>query len=243
MTRALLGTPSKILSGSIAVATLVASAIVTLGAQAPGRNARPCVPPSSSSPLRSPQLMPSDAGSKRPDFVEFRRALLQAATRKDTAAVLAVVHPQARVSFDGSGGPAAFKSLHIDDPVDDFWTEFPAILRMGGRFRTPTEFDAPYTFANWPEGVESFECLAVIGTGVRLREKATTRSRPLAVLNFDIVQHLIDGAPVAGWEHVATADGVRGFVSSRYLRSPIDHRAMFAYQDGRWWLMAYLAGD
>ena len=230
-------------SDVIAVAALVAGAVATLGAQAPARNVRPCVPPSASSPLRSPRLLPSDAGSTRPDFVEFRRELLQAATRKDTAAVLAVVHPEARVSFDGSGGPTAFKSLHIDDPDEDFWTEFPAILRMGGRFRTPTEFDAPYTFANWPDGVESFECLAVIGTGVRLRQNPTTRSRPLAVLSYDIVQQLIDDAPVAGWEHVVTADGVRGFVSSRYLRSPIDHRAMFAYQDGRWWLMAYLAGD
>jgi hypothetical protein len=57
------------------------------------------------------------------------------------------------------------------------------------------------------------------------------------------VQQLIDAAPVAGWEHVTTPDGRSGFVSARYLRSPIDHRAMFAYQDGRWWLMAYLAGD
>ena len=179
----------------------------------------------------------------RPDFVEFRRVLLQAAVRKDLAAVLAVVHPQARVSFDGSGGPAAFKRLHVDDPDEDFWTDFPVILRMGGRFRTPTEFDAPYTFADWPDGVESFECLAVIGTGVRLREKPTTRSRPLTVLGYDIVQQLIDAAPVAGWEHVATADGLRGYVSTRYLRSPIDHRAMFEHQDGRWWLMAYVAGD
>ena len=239
MTRAL----STTLSGWITVAALVAAALVTLGAQAPGRNASPCVPPSPSSPARSQRLMPRDEASTRPDFVEFRRVLLQAATRKDTAAVLASVHPDARVSFGDSGGPAAFKSLHIDDPDEDFWTEFPAILRMGGRFRTPTEFDAPYTFADWPDGVESFECLAVIGTGVRLREKPTTQSRPLAVLSYDIVQHLIDERPVAGWEHVATADGVRGFVSSRYLRSPIDHRAMFAYQDDRWWLMAYLAGD
>jgi hypothetical protein len=232
------------LSTSFAAAALVAGVVVTPGAQAPGREVRrPCVPRSSSNAARPPRLLPHDDASRRPDFVEFRRMLLQAALRKDIAAILAVVHRDARVSFDGSAGPAAFKSLHVDDPDEEFWTEFPAILRMGGRFRTPTEFDAPYTFANWPDGVESFECLAVIGTGVRLREKPTTRSQPLAVLSYDIVQQLIDAAPVAGWEHVTTPDGISGFVASRYLRSPIDHRAMFAYQDGRWWLMAYLAGD
>jgi len=34
-----------------------------------------------------------------------------------------------------------------------------------------------------------------------------------------------------------------GFVASRYVRSPVDHRAIFSFRDGRWWLMAYVAGD
>lgn len=199
-----------------------------------------CVPAAGRSAARLP---PSDEGPRRADLVRFRQDLLDATRRKDVAAVLAAVHPEARVSFDGAGGPAAFKSYHIDNPDEDFWADFAAVLRMGGRFRTPDDFDTPYTFANWPDGADGFECLAVIGTNVRLREQPTTQSRVLAVLNYDLVQRVLDNTPTQGWAQVTTVGGHTGFVASRYLRSPIDHRALLEFRDGRWWLMAYISGD
>jgi hypothetical protein len=230
-------------AGAAVAVILSGAAAGTAFGQAPPREPRPCVVKSSTGQPVTPRLAPRDDGPRRPDFEAFRRTLLGAVARKDADAVLAVVHTKARVSFDGAGGPAAFKSYHMDNPEEDFWTEFAAILRMGGRFRTSDEFDAPYTFAFWPDGTDSFECLAAIGTSVRLRERPTTESRALAVLNYDIVQRVLGDAPVPGWERVEIANGRRGFVASRYLRSPVDHRAMFAFEDDRWWLMAYIAGD
>lgn len=226
----------------------VAACVITSTAGAFAQAAAPddrflCSARSSSSQPVAGRIVPRDEGARRSNFVEFRRGLLEAVERKDAAAVLAVVHPRARVSFDGAGGPEAFKSYHMDNPEEDFWTEFTWILRMGGRFRTPTEFDAPYTFAFWPDGADGFECLAVLGTGVRLRERPTTESPVLTVLSHDIVERVLEDKPVPGWQEVVTADGRTGFVASRYLRSPIDHRAMFSYEDGRWWLMAYISGD
>ena len=198
--------------------------------------------PAPSQPVAG-RLRPRDEAPLRVDFVAFRRRLLDAVERKDSRAVLSAVHPQARVSFDGAAGPEAFTTHHMNNPEEDFWSEFAVVLRSGGRFRTPTAFDAPYVFADWPDSADGFECLAVTGTGVRLRQQPTTQSPVTATLSYDIVQRVLESQPVSGWQGVMTAGGRRGFIASQYLRSPIDHRATFAYADGQWWLMAYLAGD
>jgi hypothetical protein len=239
-------------TGHVAAVLVFMSSGVVGVAQAP-REVNPCVRAAGASDPSLPltitvpgagvRLIPRDEGPQRPDFVDFRQTLSMAAGRRDVAAVLAAVHPTARVAFDGSAGPDAFKKLHIDSPDEDFWSDFAAILSMGGRFRTPDEFDAPYVFAFWPEDLDPFECLAVTGAGVRLRERPTTQSRVLASLTYDIVQRAREDDPTPGWQRVRNADARAGFIASRYLRSPVDHRAMFSFQGGRWWLMAYLAGD
>ena len=39
------------------------------------------------------------------------------------------------------------------------------------------------------------------------------------------------------------AGGSLGYVRSRSVRSPIDHRAIFSRRDGRWWMITFIAGD
>ena len=68
-----------------------------------------------------------------------------------------MVHPTVKVAFDGSDGIEAFKESHLNNPKEDFWTEFGQILSLGGRFRTPDSFDAPYTFSDWPDDFDAFE--------------------------------------------------------------------------------------
>lgn len=163
--------------------------------------------------------------------------------RKDEAAVLAVVDPGVRIGFGDSGGAQGFKAQVIDNRAEDFWREFGRTLRLGGRFRTNDAFDAPYTFSAWPENLDSFECLAIIGSRVRLREVARLDARVVAHLDFAIVRATPAEVETPGWRGVQLADGRAGFVSSQYLRSPIDRRALFQFHDGRWWLMAYVDGD
>jgi len=202
-------------------------------------SSRPCVD-KTGRPLK---VLFHDDGDRRADFNEFRRRLREAASRRDIAAVTATLHPEIQVDFGGSAGPAAFKQMHIDNPDEDFWTEFAEILAMGGRFSTPDTFAAPYAFTEFPDGIDSFECLVVLGSNIRLRERPAADALVLAVLDRDVVQESPDDNPVAGWRRVETADGVTGFVASRYLRSPIDHRAIFSFRNGRWWLTVYVAGD
>jgi hypothetical protein len=185
-----------------------------------------------------------DEAERRPDFLEFRRRLQDAVVRRDAAAILGIVHRNVRVSFGGANGIEAFRKEHLENRDSDFWEEFAKILRLGGRFRREDSFDAPYTFSAWPGDLDSFECLVVVGTRVRARAAPGLNARILTALDFAIVRALPpEGAPTPGWRRVQLADGRIGYMASQYVRSPIDHRALFQLQDGRWWLMAYVAGD
>jgi hypothetical protein len=220
---------------------IVATLLLPSVSAAQGRPVvNPCVAPGS---RVAPILRPVDEASRRNDFVEFRRRLQDAVARKDEAAVLAGVDPGVRIGFGDSGGAQGFKAQVIDNRAEDFWREFGTILRLGGRFRTNDAFDAPYTFSAWPENLDSFECLAIIGSRVRLREAARLDARVVAHLDFAIVLATPAEVETPGWRGVKLADGRVGFVSSQYLRSPIDHRALFQFHDERWWLMAYVDGD
>ena len=226
----------KFLSVAIAATLFIPS---TTAAQGRPR-IDPCVAPGS---RIAPTLRPVDEAAQRTDFVEFRRRLQDAVARKDEAAVLAVVDPGVRIGFGDSGGAKDFKSQVIDNRDEDFWRELGTILRLGGRFRTNDAFDAPYTFSAWPENLDSFECLAITGTRVRVRESPRLDARIVTHLDFEIVRATPGEAETRGWRGVQLADGRVGFVSSQYTRGPIDRRALFQFHDGRWWLMAYVAGD
>jgi hypothetical protein len=204
----------------------------------PGRN--PCLGPDG---RVAPTLRPVDEAARRPDFVDFRRRLRDAVARKDEAAILANVDPGVRISFDDSGGREAFKKDVIEDRDEDFWLEFATILRLGGRFRESDAFDAPYTFSAWPDEFDSYECAAITGSRVRVRAKPGLDGRIMTELDYAIVRANRGNVETPGWMGVQLPDGRTGFVSSQYVRGPIDRRALFQFHDGRWWLMAYVAGD
>jgi hypothetical protein len=222
----------------VAIAATLFVPAATVAQPHPAANG--CVAPGSRG---APTLRPVDEAARRPDFVDFRRRLERAVARRDEAAVLAIVDPGVRIGFGDAGGVQSFKTQIIDNRDEDFWRELGTILRLGGRFRTNDAFDAPYTFSAWPEDLDSFECLAIIGTRVRLRAAPRLDARIVTHLDFAIVHATPGEVETPGWRAVQLADGRAGFVSSRYTRRPIDRRALFQFRDGRWWLTAYIDGD
>lgn len=194
------------------------------------------------SSLTGPQLKPRDDGFRRPDFAAFRRQLQDAAARKDEEAVLRIVDPGVRVDFGDGGGLDAFKR-RMHAPGENFWEELTRVLNLGGRFRTADAFDAPYVYSDWPDGFDAFACAAVVGSGVRLRASPDIVARPLTTVDFAIVKLFPKEPAATNWRRVALAGGLTGFIASRYVRSPIDSRALFEFKDGRWWLVAFVAGD
>jgi hypothetical protein len=199
----------------------------------------PCVSPTA--PRTGVSLRPVDQAAMQPDFFTFRARLQAAIAGRDDAALLAAVDPGIRLSFGDDNGLDELRK-QLRDPKSTLWTELATVLALGGTFTSATSFTAPYVFAAWPGGLDSFECAAVIGERVRVRTTAEADSAVVGSVSYEIVQVLPavhEGEPV----HVRLANGVTGFVAAPFLRSPIDRRAIFERAGGRWVMRAFVAGD
>lgn len=201
------------------------------------RSTTACVQPGH----RNPQLLPVDEGSSRPGFRAYRARLQAAVTARDVGAVMKEVDPGVRLGFDAAGGIDRFTTLLAERP--ELWDELRVVLRLGGSFSSPAAFEAPYVFAEWPDRFDSFECAAITGRNVRLRSAPRLDAPIVAVTTHSIVQLLDRNADGKEWSRVRLGDGRTGYVWRAYVRSPIDHRALFNLSDGRWRMTAFVAGD
>jgi len=218
------------------ISAMVLAVALQGAARTPAVN--PCVLPSA--PRAAVTLRPIDQAVMQPDFFTFRARLQAAIAARDEAALLAGVDPAIQLSFGGDDGIEELKK-QLRDPKGTMWTELGAALALGGAFTSPTTFTAPYVFAVWPEGVDSFECVAVLGDRVRVRQTLAADSTVVGTASYEIVQRIpLDrDEPV----RVRLASGVTGFVAAPFVRSPVDYRAIFERVGGRWVIRAFVAGD
>ena len=209
--------------------------VLAAALQAPGRApANPC----GAQPVR---LLPVDQAETQPDFFTFRARLQAAIARRDEAAVIAAADPGIRTSFGDDEGAATLRAK-LRDPEGTIWADLAAALALGGTFQSPDSFAAPYVFAAWPERLDSFECGAVVGDRVRVRASAEPGSAVVASVSYEIVQ-VLPAQRSAASTHVRLRRGVTGFIATPFVRSPIEHRAIFQKTAGQWRLTAFVAGD
>lgn len=197
------------------------------------------------------KLLPIDEAARDPAFFVFRARLQEAVARHDAAAVLDAADPNIKVGFGGKDGLAAFREKWKlqDGDKSPLWAELGLVLSLGGGFRSPSSFEAPYVFSRWPEAHDAFEHVAVLGTDVRVRAEPRADSKILAALSFDIVRLSQAGrsrltpAQMKEWTAVELQGGRTGYVASRYVRSSVGYRALFNKINGRWRMTALVAGD
>jgi hypothetical protein len=189
------------------------------------------------------KLLPTDEAARDPEFFAFRAQLQAAVARHDTEAVLVAVHPSIKNTFGGDDGIEAFRRIWKLPAADSrLWDELGTVLAFGGAFQEGGLFAAPYVFGRWPGQFDSFEHVAVLGKNVRVRAEPSLNGRILTALSFDVVQ-LAAPDTDSEWMRIKLRDGRTGYISSRYVRSPVDYRALFNKIDGRWWMTAFVAGD
>lgn len=196
-------------------------------------------------------LEPVDEAAADPSFLVFRARLLEAAAARDTAFVLSVLHPDVKVSFGGDDGVAGFRRMWLSDlrPAgnDDLWTTLTRTLALGSTYRRAEDgtrtATAPYVFGAWPDTLDGFTHLAVVGERVRVRAAPRPDAETLATLSYHVVPTLYDPGLPAGWRRVTLADERVGYVAAEYLRSPIDFRLGFVRDGARWRIRYFVAGD
>lgn len=192
-------------------------------------------------------LLPVDEGERDPGFATFRNALLAAAAAQDTAAILAVTHPDIRVSFGADNGIAAFRGKWFSGAPDrDFFVELRAVLELGGTFRGDSQFVAPYVFALWPEHLDGFTHVAVTDADVSVRaapldDAAVLHTVSYAIFPLDDRHELADA--LSDWTVIDRGQDTPGFIATPDVRSPLHYRAFFQRQGGEWRMNLFIAGD
>ena len=197
------------------------------------------------SPLAAQQpFLPVDEASTRPDFFSFRAQLQRSIARHDTAALLAIVHPQIRNSFGDNNGIDEFRRMWNIGGVDsEIWDVLGTVLGLGGSFEDNDTFVAPYVFSRWPGKFDAFEHVALIGANVRVRAQPNADAPVIATMSFAILAVARPEADVEGWTAVRVEGNRTGYIASQFVRRPIDYRAIFRYEGRQWKLVTLVAGD
>lgn len=196
-------------------------------------------------------VLPVDEGKKDASFAAFRQKLIEAVKKQDVKFILNIIDRNIKNSFGGSGGIEEFKeSWKIDDPKSEFWNEMQAVVSNGGVFSNKYTFAAPYSFEKFPEDLDAFEHQVIFGSNINLRSKPESSSKLIAQLSYNVVKVDYEKSVKDKtdeekylWLRVETLGGKKGFVSAKYVRSPIDYRAIFERKNGRWKMTAFIAGD
>jgi hypothetical protein len=205
---------------------------------------QPAVTAADAPAVRGPRLLPVDEASNDPGFAKFREDLLAAARDGNIEAIVAMSDPGIRTTFGGGGGAADLRRM-LGEP--GMLADLEQLLTLGGSFRgegARQSFWAPYVYSSWPDEHDPYESLAVIGESVPLLPGPDASAKPLATLSYDIVTRAkTPDAPSKDFIEVQTADGKRGWVPSRSLRSHIGYRAGFSKSGDKWRMDALVAGD
>lgn len=186
----------------------------------------------------------TDQCSSDPDFADYRRRLERAVRARDPAALRALVSPDIKVDFGGNAGFAAFaRAWNLDRPRQSrLWQELAQVMRLGCR-REQDLLVMPAYFSALPEGADPSEVMVALRAGAVWPRKAVTGA-PIGRFRRGQVLALSGPHPGPGsWVPVRLSPVVDGYVRAADVRSPLDYRALFGREGGRWRLTAFVAGD
>ena len=205
-------------------------------------------------PAQERQVFPVDEGKTDASFYYFREKLIKAVKNRDKKFLLSSLDTNVQASFGGDIGIEDFKKYwKIDNAGSKLWDELLIVLTGGGKFIKEGKnrlFCTPYSFTNFPDDLDAFEYQVIFGENVNLRARPDSAAEVTAQLSYNVVKvdyenSINDGRdePTYSWLRIETLGGKRGFVSAKYVRSPIDYRACFEKKRGKWKMTTFVAGD
>ncbi len=97
-------------------------------------------------------------------------------------------------------------------------------------------FFAPYTFTEFLDDYDAFEYNIVKGENIKVYLKPDKNSYILGILSNEVIKinNETEEKTPEKWSLVTLYNGKKGYILSRYLKSPIDFRAGFIKKNGAW---------
>jgi hypothetical protein len=126
-----------------------------------------------------------------------------------------MVDPNIKLGFGGQDGLRMLRGHLTGADAPEYWRSLGRILALGGAFKGASAFEAPYVFANWPEGTDAFECLAVTGANVAVRKEGHPDAVLLTRTSYAIVRLARRNIRKQGWTMVAAVDRPEGLHPQR----------------------------
>ena len=200
----------------------------------------PDAPAEAEVPAFRGDLTSVDDGAEIEGFSGLRDSLRAVVARRDTAALLALVAPDARLSFgDTPGGPGGFHDVWFEgDHGEPVWDVLPRLLD-GGSVEEDGAVMVPAVATLWPERLDPFANVAIPGDDVVAFD--APGGTPLATLSR--VTLPTSGPPADGWRPVTLPDGRAAVVPEPAVLSPVGYRATFWDDGDGWHLRSFLTGD
>ena len=84
--------------------------------------------------------------------------------------------------------------------------------------------------------------MLVTGEAVPLLTAPDPKSKPVEAISWNLVT-LNTLKPDDPYQHVSTMDGKQGYIATDKLRSLLDYRLLATQRNGKWSIVALVAGD
>lgn len=214
-----------------------------------------CVSLKAQSKLYPKNEIPQNEGLSA--FVADLRTIIE---KEDTTSLFKYLDEDILNGFGGSGGPEEFKQYwNLPKGTPKLWTTLTELLDLGGTLNKESGEVVgatwPYTFTLFPDELDAYNYWIVTGSGVALRKKPASDAEIITRLSYDILpfdyemtyeneeNRLEDGdIESVKWIALKYKDSI-GYVSAKYVRSPIDYRMSVLNVDGKWKIVVLVAGD
>ena len=207
------------------------------------------------------KVYPVDEAPRYPALVRFRKTLFDAVDRRDTAALKDLLSPDIQIGFGGDNDVEAFFdrwNLRRHPTTSDLWPTLDDALRGGGLVTADGGFAFPAAAQLW-DGDDPYAGIVITGQGVNVRAGPSLSADILAQVSYDVLERLppredgggeprVIGTTRIGdrdyaWTEIVLPDGRSGWVSDKFVASPVGFRGYLSAESGQWRLASFLSGD
>jgi len=192
-------------------------------------------------PLAEGPYAPRDTCRELPGAEDFRETLAEAVMARDADALVELAAEDVKLDFGGGAGRAELKKrLTSRDRM--LWEELDALLKLGCAANQQGGLTIPWYFEQHIDKVDATSGMLVTGEAVPLLASPDAKGKPVATISWDVVS-LTALKPDDPFQHVATTEGVKGYIETDKLRSLLDYRLLATRRNGKWSVVSLVAGD